>query len=768
MKKRTAYILALLLSLGIFSCSEDETHVKTEDGISITFRTAGHSEVSIKSVVQGDDDFNENLLNSIYYFFYPKDSTRKTPAVSGFKSGISETEEYSVTIPVSSNTLINNLFKADNMCQLFAVANPPAELEALLKNNPTLAQLRASVVLSSLKEIPQDNFVMVYDGLVEIDSRTAEVALDATVEMKRLATKFTIGAYVSPQIIDGDRVYTPDGVSVSICNGINRTALKGWDKTVVSGSDYFDTESAALGQNGTETVDGESFVKFCPEQPLYTYPMEWEFNSKTEPYLLYDVRWKVTEEGKGVSYKDLYYKLTLGKRSILSNEWYDLFAKLTILGSLYPEEPTEIYFFMDYQVADWTLAFDPDGAPNTPADIKDTRYLVVTQKEWTLNNKDVVEIPFSSSHVCSYSNLKVTCLDYKTGEERKTVYPSSGHTLNQLNKPVEIVIDNSGVITVAHELTNSLGAGNKLDVTPYTIEFDFHHDSTDPDILDKFTEHITIIQYPALSLVTYANSGGRSSSNDYGYTYVNSRQSGNWQIVLGANNPSSSSDNTSIYLTVITVTQFDPSTRFIVGDPRNPEYNNLNTSTTGSNVSWHAVNPVNAPTKYKGDGQTGNRQIKYYHPTIDDGTMDNVVAPSFRVNSANCRSGQNETYQDARQRCASYQEDGYPAGRWRLPTLAECKVIQTLSSNGLIPTIFIQKNSAYYYYAGGWFLGNANAATPGDWHDNDVNYHDAAARCVYDEWYWSQVDDTMGWDNSDKDFVWGDVPDDFVIPASSN
>ena len=96
-----------------------------------------------------------------------------------------------------------------------------------------------------------------------------------------------------------------------------------------------------------------------------------------------------------------------------------------------------------------------------------------------------------------------------------------------------------------------------------------------------------------------------------------------------------------------------------------------------------------------------------------------------------------------------------------------------MSSNGIVPTIFIQNNSSYYCYAGGWFRGNAS---------QDSNYYPysagyskttasggsggGAARCVYDEWYWSQVDAKMGWDNSSKTFTWGDVPDDFVIPSN--
>ena len=99
-----------------------------------------------------------------------------------------------------------------------------------------------------------------------------------------------------------------------------------------------------------------------------------------------------------------------------------------------------------------------------------------------------------------------------------------------------------------------------------------------------------------------------------------------------------------------------------------------------------------------------------------------------------------------------------------------------MSSNGLIPNIFINANNAWYYYAKGWFTGNADANNPSNWHNQETTTTagtwnpasgGAAPRCVYDEWYWSEVDKKLEWVKSEhkEEFVWGDVPDDFVIPT---
>ena len=59
------------------------------------------------------------------------------------------------------------------------------------------------------------------------------------------------------------------------------------------------------------------------------------------------------------------------------------------------------------------------------------------------------------------------------------------------------------------------------------------------------------------------------------------------------------------------------------------------------------------------------------------------------------------SYSDAEKRCAAYQEDGYPAGRWRVPTKAEVKYIIQLSGWGVIPVLSEQFNSTdvLFYHA---------------------------------------------------------------------
>ena len=89
------------------------------------------------------------------------------------------------------------------------------------------------------------------------------------------------------------------------------------------------------------------------------------------------------------------------------------------------------------------------------------------------------------------------------------------------------------------------------------------------------------------------------------------------------------------------------------------------------------------------------------------------------------------SFDNAKKRCATYQEAGYPAGRWRLPTEAEVYYIEQLQEKGHIATLF---NNNYHYWTSSGYA----------YRGRDDNYKtgtatDPGARCVYDVWYWGDT-----------------------------
>ena len=144
-----------------------------------------------------------------------------------------------------------------------------------------------------------------------------------------------------------------------------------------------------------------------------------------------------------------------------------------------------------------------------------------------------------------------------------------------------------------------------------------------------------------------------------------------------------------------------------------------------------------------------------YYPTNATGT-ENMIAPAILIASSYGKTAySNMTLERAALRCALYQEDGYPAGRWRLPTFSEVKFIMELSTADKIPTLFQMDKPDWvgYWCANGKVVadrnGNILLQTPGNYSDNS----NTAPRCVYDLWYWGEdhTDYATTWHLGDND-----------------
>lgn len=162
-------------------------------------------------------------------------------------------------------------------------------------------------------------------------------------------------------------------------------------------------------------------------------------------------------------------------------------------------------------------------------------------------------------------------------------------------------------------------------------------------------------------------------------------------------------------------------------------------------ASWTA-----APHYLDGKFDNDNYTLQYYYPT--NGSLADedkyAVSPKYRIASA---FGVVERkvwplndeidVAEATRRCASYCEDGYPAGRWRVPTVGELKFVQMLSNRKLIPRVF--NTGTDYVTAQGVYRFDKNG-------NDSPNGKDGYVRCVYDDWYWV---------NRDKDSKYHDEPD---------
>lgn len=209
--------------------------------------------------------------------------------------------------------------------------------------------------------------------------------------------------------------------------------------------------------------------------------------------------------------------------------------------------------------------------------------------------------------------------------------------------------------------------------------------------------------------------------------------------------------------------------KYIIGDPRERDseldfdYND-NQETTYGNYNYGGTNWQWRTPAYHVDGTT-NHRLTYYYPTASDGYSFQVIAPKFRIVSFNNAGRAIITARGAAMRCASLQEDGFPAGRWRLPTIAEVQFIIGLQQQKVIQEIFTSTGSKYAtaLYAN---TEKTNLITLTENNGGltwESRQDGISVRCVYDEWYWGSEREAIKnpHDNANTDgdeylFTWGD------------
>lgn len=354
-----------------------------------------------------------------------------------------------------------------------------------------------------------------------------------------------------------------------------------------------------------------------------------------------------------------------------------------------------------------------------------------------------------------------------------------------------------------------------------------HEDWKNNDGLYREIVHIT--QYPAMYVEVshnYANPVGFNNTNVNEYVSVNglnvspnaNPRYGNplWTgTALNIRSFAGNNNNPNMY--VIHTSQLSEENEHLydIGDPRSLHYNNLLTNEsfkdfikdvdnpegilqygvhTYTSGFWPPTNRTDRLTEdifsstrlYSPEGQT----LQYYYPTDETdgaGSKENFIAPSFRIASSfgkanfhtlndNVNGYTHYIRNEARFRCATYQEAGRPAGRWRVPTKAEIKYLVQLSVDKKIPALFgnpMYPTTYASYYSASGILGVRSS-------DNDIrelteeeasDYYlsgtmfppSIAVRCIYDEWYWTQIDGTnLPTPNGVKEttFYWGDVKKD--------
>lgn len=740
MKKYIIHIISLALLTFFYGCSQEDIQATMKPGNSRTLTlTLTHAGMESRATSSGVKDLNENLIDRVDLFLYPNDGTGSDAVFS--KTGITtftSQEDGRVVInldvPMSA---VEALFpNGVTTCEAYAIVNRPKE--SAIPTKTDMASLKAIPITSPFdskvdKEgnaIKQDEFVM--------DGHSTEItydndAISGSIAAERSAAKITltITGIENTLTDEGGTTWTPlpDQMKVMFYNGVKTSQVN--TTSVPADGVYFNL----VGEKGRGFTGTNNAAPYNHAIPFYSYPSDWgKQTPDKEAHMVLMLPW--IAEG-ATDQTNFYYEVPIDdiNKTLVRNTYYQIKLVVGVLGSTELNDEI-VKLTPNCILLNW-------GEEPINADLDKPKYLVVDEKDVKVYNKNVVRIGYSSSDAINAEITYIRRADYSDAEiDTIRYYQTYTHTTGtsevtataanpDMLKLCKVAVEGNNIV-LYHDLVNkSSSSGTNYDYLPYYIKVKVTMTSG----TTTYTEWIEFTQYPAIYIEAVPNQEDNiKDGKERGYVYVNGESQtdyggsgdGKWQTVEGTDE---TSYNPNMY--IITTTALDAASNYIIGDSRVTSVNNIVSS------GW-----VSAPAL---SGESP-RTLTYYYPTRTDN--ENYISPQFRISSAYGQLGNNTlTMEQAKKRCAAYQEDGFPAGRWRLPTSAEFDYIGKLCAEGKIPPIFssgMDYWSATKMYTYSQNNGGSITETSGS---------SAFMRCVYDDWYWgsNRINDRTK-------FTWGDAP----------
>ncbi len=733
MKRIITYIsiLAAALTAGV-SCSQDLSFDENQDGgnLTLVFRT---EQMGTRVTVNDADPIKgvgaENTIEHIDYFFFPDDNPTSEAVVYGRLTvdqltKVSETEyKYD-----GFDTSKSEYASLKGPSYLYVLANYPEEV-----NVKTMQGLLALPISTDFTK-EQTSFVMdSYDSAEEsallfVTPKATDSTNPREVEVKlaRAAAKLVLKINVTNSYTDDEgNVWRPevDQMWVNFLYARKNTTVAALPVAFDNKSNFIDTAQ----QTPTSTTAVDAGHTSWLTTPVYTYPQSYETSDVTAPYYKIFCPWVCDKMGL----TNFYYKIILPQLgSFLRNKVYTLTVDLSVIGG------TEDWALVSdhIYVADW---WAPAAIESS---FEGAMYLDVPVKEYEIYGVNDVYIPVRSSNDIQITNIRGTKTNLYNGNT-ETV---TGSTSDVSKEGFRFV----------HALNNDIKS-TSFDCTPITFNMTVRHTQGG---LSK-TVNVKITQYPPI----YAKA---DLSNQYVFVNYYSRKAYGEETAYNNNRNGAESlgslnqvgeqgslnNNNNQYVVTVSVLPdgykvAGMTEEAVIGDPRGGRL-------ASNNLGYDK----------NGDVQ---RTVQQNYNAVSS-TTQNVIAPAIRIASSWGAMGSSSTmrnYDRAEERCAAYQENGYPAGRWRVPTLAEIDFLMSLSDYNHIPQLFTptREDTRTYdvYWAGGKyayggtpylndklnqanhsqsFVNLSNATNTGDLLRITVNgryeYFDTYVRCVYDEWYW--------------------------------
>ena len=788
MKKIIAYT-AVLAALMAVSCSRMEENNLAADLQSsvITLNLNTTEMVATRS----DIPAVESVVSQFDWFFYPDATGTSAPVYHGHatvgESGLSfsgtntpdasavDEDGYHIGFNVETNysNLKGNYY-------VYVLANYAGIDHSA--SDLTLATLLAKTMETNWDEKAEgyeaiNDFVMdsysgndeaTYPQLVPLSAAVdddGDGKANLAVDLQRVAAKISFTLNIAKEIVDDAELGTKWR---PLINSANFTTY------LVNALTYAKVEGKALPANGdlatahqlsyatshvkTNKTETTSTTYIWEVDPFYTYPVEFDPASNNAPYFKLALPWEnvdsngnLTGKGSTLFYYKAYLREAKGENETKGkaltkyerNKHYIVTLNVDVLGGT-PEDYTILDTF--YYVADWQSPADGtyDGyfAP---------RYLDIARDVYYLYGDNSITVAVTSSHpikaeivgtpsqIDVNNNQRIRSISdqgngaYNLSIRQIWYTDNNNHPSNTANATTTANVTSDGRVsfTLTYQMNTSI-ATHLMDLNPITWNLKVHH--TDDDTV---FDTVTIIQYPSIYLSlnhTDADAStfldARAFPNPDAQTVVRARsgnngtqRNGNYLGALGGGSPTSR-DKTVFTVSTLSSMIGGSFDGMLIGDPR-VAFSSLSAADlTHQGLTWGS----NDLGRYDEGDFT-----KYL---VASPTKTNFIAPRFMFASGHLGSNANNSnweqggnWRTAAERCAAYQEDGYPAGRWRLPTEAEVSFCRQIQANGYIYGLYYPSNP--YWTADGRIFQGTSAHTPG-------SQETASVRCVYDLWYWGE------------------------------
>ncbi len=719
-------LLAGAFLLLLLSCSESESTGILPEGaarLSVSFKASGMS--TRTPVMPGEKSYNEDILHRLDIFLYPLaadgESQEDLPAVYHIEaSGLSADGLYEVKDYVLSKATLNALrLQGDGAeCYVYAVANSPVVFD---NDAMTVAEIkRQRIETPSFAEASADgrkqkDFVMT--GEAKVQFAAAGAVLSGDIPLKRTAAKMefritdvkdhiedAVGNYWVPNI---------NAMKIRLNNGVKATNMAGTD--AVADDDYYVTK----GYVDMDEADDANAVPYIHEFPFYSYPSDWNDGTDKEAYATLVVPWarvKNDENGRPIKkadgtyeiagqYISTYYQIPVSNnaKGLFPNAYYRMNITVGIIGSFDPLTPV-VLTDNSYIIVDWS-----EGTI-LPIAMKKINYLAIASDDVNMYNKTEGSVEYITSDI-GQTEVKIDSVSFVKyyGNSEDTyvtkILPNDGSSMTLYDDEVTISLNSFSVSKDNGRITLTTSLDLTKVFVPITVSV-----SVEKSGLAK--EEIKFRIYPPIYIIgnkstanVYVNKlyyGWKSrDDSQYRYQYV-----GDYGSISDPLTIDGSEDNNNRNIYMIHVSSLSDGT-YSIGDVRQRTANNLNVT-----------------------------ELSNYYPAEKHAAGLYMLSPNFIVASSYGKTTK-VSYENAQKRCATYQESGYPAGRWRIPTEGEIMFAIGLSNNKVFPQLF---NGDYWAASGRAYSQTTKKFT---------STNSSAVRCVYDIWYW-------GREHNATDFTWGD------------